>query len=184
MIRALEHNGHTYASDGSIYFKISTFPSTASWRGSITRASRPAPASIPTSTRRKTRATSCCGRGQAGRTALGAGLPPGRPGWHIECSAMAEELLGELPIDIHGGGVDLIFPHHENEIAQAEGATSKRFSRFWVHVEHLMIEIEDDAREDVEVARQRLQPRGRRRAGLPALGAALPALSARTTASS
>jgi cysteinyl-tRNA synthetase len=56
---------------------------------------------------------------------------------------MAEELLGALPIDIHGGGIDLIFPHHENEIAQAEGATDKQFSRFWVHVEHLMIEEED-----------------------------------------
>jgi len=71
------------------------------------------------------------------------GLPSGRPGWHIECSAMAEELLGELPIDIHGGGVDLIFPHHENEIAQAEGATKRQFSRFWTHVEFLMIEEEE-----------------------------------------
>ena len=56
---------------------------------------------------------------------------------------MAEELLGGLPIDIHGGGVDLIFPHHENEIAQAEGATKLQFSRFWTHVEHLMIEEEE-----------------------------------------
>jgi cysteinyl-tRNA synthetase len=61
---------------------------------------------------------------------------------------MAEELLGELPIDIHGGGVDLIFPHHENEIAQAEGATNRPFSRYWVHVEHLMIENESDPAED------------------------------------
>ena len=70
------------------------------------------------------------------------GIGPGRPGWHIECSAMALRLLGEPPIDIHAGGVDLIFPHHENEIAQSEGATGKQFSRFWVHVEHLMIEDE------------------------------------------
>jgi len=56
---------------------------------------------------------------------------------------MAAELLGDLPIDIHGGGIDLIFPHHENEIAQAEGATNKPFARFWVHVEHLMIDEED-----------------------------------------
>jgi cysteinyl-tRNA synthetase len=58
---------------------------------------------------------------------------------------MAEELLGELPIDIHGGGIDLIFPHHENEIAQAEGATNRQFSRFWTHVEFLMIEEEERA---------------------------------------
>lgn len=62
----------------------------------------------------------------------------GRPGWHIECSAMATELLGET-IDIHMGGVDNIFPHHENEIAQSEGCTGKTFSRFWVHAEHLIV---------------------------------------------
>jgi cysteinyl-tRNA synthetase len=57
---------------------------------------------------------------------------------------MAQELLGDLPIDIHGGGVDLIFPHHENEIAQAEGATNRRFARVWTHVEHLMIDEADE----------------------------------------
>ena len=57
---------------------------------------------------------------------------PGRPGWHIECSAMSMKLLGKS-FDIHGGGMDLIFPHHENEIAQSEGATGKRFARYWVH---------------------------------------------------
>jgi cysteinyl-tRNA synthetase len=66
--------------------------------------------------------------------------PPGRPGWHLECSAMALRLLGEPPIDIHTGGVDLIFPHHENEIAQSEGATGKLFSRFWMHVEYLLVD--------------------------------------------
>jgi cysteinyl-tRNA synthetase len=64
----------------------------------------------------------------------------GRPGWHLECSAMALRLLGESPIDIHAGGIDLIFPHHENEIAQSEGATGKLFSRFWMHVEYLIVE--------------------------------------------
>ncbi|MFH1830059.1 MAG: cysteine--tRNA ligase [Pseudomonadota bacterium] len=57
---------------------------------------------------------------------------PGRPGWHIECSAMSTKYLGQ-PFDIHGGGRDLIFPHHENEIAQAEGATGKEFVRYWLH---------------------------------------------------
>src|SRR5204862_2566266 len=56
------------------------------------------------------------------------------------CSAMALRLLGEPPIDIHAGGVDLIFPHHENEIAQSEGATGRPFSRFWVHVEYLLVD--------------------------------------------
>ena len=117
------------------------FPSTASWRGSITPASRAARASTPTSTTRKTRATSSLWKAtKPGEPTWDPGIGPGRPGWHIECSAMALRLLGEPPIDIHAGGVDLIFPHHENEIAQSEGATGTPFSRFWMHVEHLMIE--------------------------------------------
>ena len=63
----------------------------------------------------------------------------GRPGWHLECSAMAMKYLGET-LDIHGGGIDLIFPHHEDEIAQSEGATGKPFSRFWCHGEFLLTE--------------------------------------------
>src|SRR5260221_268312 len=56
----------------------------------------------------------------------------GRPGWHIECSAMSMELLGET-LDIHGGGLDLQFPHHENELAQSESYTGKTFARYWMH---------------------------------------------------
>ncbi|HEY2139355.1 MAG TPA: cysteine--tRNA ligase [Chthoniobacterales bacterium] len=63
----------------------------------------------------------------------------GRPGWHIECSAMATQLLGEQ-LDIHCGGVDNIFPHHEAEIAQTEGCTGKKFVRYWLHCAHLMVE--------------------------------------------
>jgi cysteinyl-tRNA synthetase len=63
----------------------------------------------------------------------------GRPGWHIECSVMAIKYLGET-LDIHAGGVDLVFPHHENEIAQSESLTGKLFSRFWLHAEFLMVE--------------------------------------------
>ena len=62
----------------------------------------------------------------------------GRPGWHIECSAMSMKYLGES-LDMHCGGVDLCFPHHENEIAQSEGATGKKFVRYWVHAEHLIV---------------------------------------------
>jgi cysteinyl-tRNA synthetase len=146
MIRALEKNGHTYASDGSIYFKISTFPD----YGKLARLDHggiKAGARVDSDKYEKEDARDFVlwKAAKPGEPSWEAGLPQGRPGWHIECSAMAEELLGELPIDIHGGGVDLIFPHHENEIAQAEGATNKKFSRFWVHVEHLMIETEDEA---------------------------------------
>jgi cysteinyl-tRNA synthetase len=66
---------------------------------------------------------------------------PGRPGWHIECSAMSAALLGE-PIDIHGGGLDLIFPHHENEIAQSEGASGARFVNVWLHNGFLNVDNE------------------------------------------
>jgi cysteinyl-tRNA synthetase len=63
----------------------------------------------------------------------------GRPGWHIECSTMAMKYLGET-LDIHSGGVDLIFPHHENEIAQSQAVTGKEFARFWLHSEHLLVQ--------------------------------------------
>lgn len=66
-------------------------------------------------------------------------LGKGRPGWHIECSAMSTKELGET-FDVHCGAVDLIFPHHENEIAQSEAATGKPFARFWIHGEHLMVD--------------------------------------------
>ncbi|MGH9335144.1 MAG: DALR domain-containing protein, partial [Vicinamibacteria bacterium] len=70
-------------------------------------------------------------------TAIG----PGRPGWHLECSAMGMKLLGDT-FDLHAGGVDLVFPHHENEIAQSEGATGKPFVRHWMHTEFLLVEGE------------------------------------------
>jgi len=74
-----------------------------------------------------------------GETSWDTKIGPGRPGWHIECSVMAIKYLGET-LDIHAGGVDLIFPHHENEIAQSESLTGKQFSRFWLHAEFLMVE--------------------------------------------
>jgi cysteinyl-tRNA synthetase len=146
MIRALEQNGHTYATDGSIYFKISTFPD----YGKLARLDHTgikAGARVDSDKYEKEDARDFVlwKAAKAEEPSWEPGLPKGRPGWHIECSAMAEELVGPLPIDIHGGGVDLIFPHHENEIAQAEGATNRKFCRYWVHVEHLMIEDEDKA---------------------------------------
>src|SRR5262249_11043529 len=66
--------------------------------------------------------------------------PPGRSCWPPGCSARALRLRGDPPIDIHAGGIDLIFPHHENEIAQSEGATGRPFSRFWMHVEYLIVD--------------------------------------------
>jgi cysteinyl-tRNA synthetase len=148
MIHALEARGHTYASDGSVYFKISTFPE----YGKLARLDHlgiKSGARVDTDKYEKEDARDFVlwKSMKPGEPAWSPGLPEGRPGWHIECSAMAAELLGELPIDIHGGGIDLIFPHHENEIAQAEGATGRQFARYWVHVEHLMIDDEDKGTE-------------------------------------
>ena len=70
-----------------------------------------------------------------------AHIGPGRPGWHIECSVMAMKYLGET-LDIHAGGIDLVFPHHENEIAQSEAITCKPFARFWLHSEFLNVEAQ------------------------------------------
>ncbi|MBM62950.1 MAG: cysteine--tRNA ligase [Acidobacteria bacterium] len=141
MIQALEANGHTYSSDGSVYFKISTLPD----YGKLARLDH---AGIKPGSRIDSdlydkddardfvlwKATT------RGEPTWDFGVGPGRPGWHIECSAMANRFLDGTPIDIHAGGVDLVFPHHENEIAQAEGATGQTFSRFWVHVEHLLLD--------------------------------------------
>ena len=143
MVLALGRNGHTYESDGSTYFKISTLPD----YGKLARLDVQgiqAGARVDTDKYDKEdprdfvlwKAT------KPGEPTWDYGCGPGRPGWHIECSAMALRLLGEPPIDLHTGGVDLIFPHHENEIAQAEGATNTPFVRFWFHVEFLNLDNE------------------------------------------
>ena len=143
MVLALERNGHTYNRDGSIYFKIETLP-TYGRLARLDQQSLHTGASVDVDEYSKDDARDFVlwkGAKPGEPTWECAGLP-GRPGWHLECSAMALRLLDGSPIDIHAGGVDLIFPHHENEIAQSEGATKQTFSRFWVHVEHLFVENE------------------------------------------
>jgi cysteinyl-tRNA synthetase len=152
LVDALDANGHTYQSEGSTYFKISTLPQ----YGQLARLDHDGlkdGARIDSDNYDKdsardfvlwkaTKQTADGTTPQVEEPGWDLGFGKGRPGWHLECSAMALRLLGEPPIDIHCGGVDLIFPHHENEIAQSEGATKKQFSRFWVHVEHLLIDEE------------------------------------------
>jgi cysteinyl-tRNA synthetase len=143
MVLALEARGHTYRSDGSVYFRIATQPDYGKL-AHLDQAGMKVGARIDADTYAKDDARDFVlwKATEAGEPTWDYGCGPGRPGWHIECSAMALRLLGDPPIDIHGGGVDLIFPHHENEIAQAEGATGKPFSRFWVHVEFLNLDNE------------------------------------------
>jgi cysteinyl-tRNA synthetase len=141
-IGALEERGHTYRSDGSIYFKISTFPEYGRL-AHLDHAGIKSGARVDSDKYEKDDARDFVlwKASKPGEPSWDPGIGPGRPGWHIECSAMALRLLG-APLDLHAGGVDLIFPHHENEIAQAEGATGRQFARFWMHVEHLMVEEE------------------------------------------
>ncbi|HVS04917.1 MAG TPA: cysteine--tRNA ligase [Candidatus Dormibacteraeota bacterium] len=137
LIERLTENGHTYVADGSTYFRISTFPRygalahldvsglKAGARVDVDEYGKDDPRDFALWKARKPGE-------QSWETPLGAG----RPGWHIECSAMSMQYLGES-LDIHAGGIDLIFPHHEDEIAQSEGATGKPFVRYWLHAQHL-----------------------------------------------
>ena len=141
MINQLGERGHTYQSDGSIYFKIATLPA----YGKLVRLDHEgiqAGARVDSDEYEKENARDFVlwKAPKPGEPSWDIGCGPGRPGWHIECSAMALRLLGESPIDIHTGGVDLVFPHHENEIAQSEGATGQEFSKFWFHIEHLLVD--------------------------------------------
>ena len=143
LITALSKNGHTYVSDGSVYFRIASMPN----YGHLARLDREGMkdgARVDSDNYAKDDARDFVlwKATKPGEPTWTVVDPPGRPGWHLECSAMALRLLGESPIDIHAGGIDLIFPHHENEIAQSEGATGKPFSRFWVHVEYLLVNDE------------------------------------------
>jgi cysteinyl-tRNA synthetase len=141
LVRALEKNGHTYVSDGSIYFKISTLPEYGKLARLDHDGMKPG-ARVDTDSYAKEDARDFVlwKATKPDEPSWKVIDPPGRPGWHLECSAMALRLLGQPPIDIHAGGIDLIFPHHENEIAQSEGATGRPFSRFWFHVEYLIVD--------------------------------------------
>ena len=134
LIADLVERGHAYAAGGDVYFRVRSLPDVRralaprrSTRWTRARASR-----APTA--RRIRSISRSGR--ARRRARTPSWPSpwgrGRPGWHIECSAMAEELLG-VELDIHGGGADLLFPHHENEAAQTLAARGRPLARLWMH---------------------------------------------------
>ncbi|NOT26331.1 MAG: cysteine--tRNA ligase [Acidobacteria bacterium] len=143
MILTLEAKGHAYRRDGSIYFKISTLPQ----YGQLARLDRDgmkdgAAVDVDEYSKDDPRDFVLWKASKPGEPSWDVGTGAGRPGWHLECSAMALRLLGGPPIDIHAGGVDLVFPHHENEIAQSEGATGTTFARCWFHIEHLFVESE------------------------------------------
>ena len=145
IIEKLEAHGHAYRSDDSVYYRINSFKeygklSKINFAGNIVGASE----RIDTDRYDKEDARDFAlwkGAETPDEPAWDSSLGRGRPGWHIECSAMSTKYLGET-FDIHAGGIDLVFPHHENEIAQSEGATEKQFVRYWLHAEHLKVEGE------------------------------------------
>ncbi len=131
-IQALMDRGLAYAVDGNVYFSVSRFSDYGKLSGRD-RDQMLAGARVEVDPHKQDPLDfALWKRSREGEPSWESPWGPGRPGWHIECSAMSQKYLGTT-FDIHGGGLDLIFPHHENEIAQAEGATGKPFARFWVH---------------------------------------------------
>jgi len=126
----LVERGVAYETSDGVYLNVEQVTATDSWLASRSRAYGPARGSRP-STRSAPRSTSLCGRSQPEEPSWASPWGPGRPGWHTECVVMSLDLLGD-GFDLHGGGQDLAFPHHENERAQAV-AEGRPFARHWVH---------------------------------------------------
>ena len=139
LIQTLVDKGFAYSSEGSIYYKVAAFPH----YGQLTHVDFSgvrAGTRVDTDKYDKENARDFVlwKAAKEGEPFWETPFGPGRPGWHIECSAMSMKYLGEN-FDIHSGGSDLIFPHHENEIAQSEAATGKPFVKVWMHAEHLIV---------------------------------------------
>jgi cysteinyl-tRNA synthetase len=142
LIVRLREKGITYTSEGSIYYRISQFPSYGKL-SKIDLAGMKSGARVDNDRYEKddARDFALWKAPKAGEHFWETRIGAGRPGWHIECSAMAMKYLGET-LDIHTGGIDLAFPHHENEIAESEAATGRPFAKLWLHAEHLIIDGE------------------------------------------
>jgi cysteinyl-tRNA synthetase len=139
-IHKLEDTGYTYRSDGSVYFRIAKFHdygklSHNDFSGMVAGAR----IDVDEYEKSDARDFALWKAAKEGEPAWDTEIGTGRPGWHIECSVMAIHFLGAT-LDIHAGGVDLIFPHHENEIAQSESLTGKPFARYWIHSEFLLVD--------------------------------------------
>ncbi|HUP82817.1 MAG TPA: cysteine--tRNA ligase [Candidatus Limnocylindria bacterium] len=140
LIARLIANGHAYKTDdGSIFFDISSWPAYGTLAHLDPGAARQTERVAADDYGKEDVRDFALWKGHKdGEPSWATEIGPGRPGWHVECSAMSMKHLGES-FDIHTGGVDLIFPHHENEIAQSEGATGKKFVTTWLHNAHLQL---------------------------------------------
>jgi cysteinyl-tRNA synthetase len=149
IVKKLAARGHTYESEGSIWYRIATFPDYGKLSKidltAVKRGARVADDEYEKEDVRDFAVWKAAKEGEPESATWTTELGRGRPGWHLECSAMSMKYLGET-IDIHTGAVDNIFPHHENEIAQSEGATGKPFVNFWLHAEHLIVDGEKMAK--------------------------------------
>ena len=135
LVQRLVDNGHAYpGKSGDVYYRVSAFPGYGKLSGqSVEDREMGASERLDVETDKENPADFVLWKAQKpGEPAWESPWGMGRPGWHIECSAMSMKYLGET-FDIHCGGKDLLFPHHENEIAQSEGATGKPFARYWMH---------------------------------------------------
>jgi cysteinyl-tRNA synthetase len=142
LIQKLQQKTFTYPSEGSIYYRITKFPEYGKLsKIDLTGIQAGARVDNDRYEKESARDFALWKAPKPGEHFWETPIGPGRPGWHIECSAMAMKYLGET-LDIHTGGIDLAFPHHENEIAQSEAATGKPFVRYWLHAEHLLVEGE------------------------------------------
>jgi cysteinyl-tRNA synthetase len=141
LIRRLESAGHTYRTDdGSIWFRIASFEGYGKLSGVDLSGMRDgARVESDEYDKEDPKDFALWKAAEPDEEAWDTELGRGRPGWHIECSAMSMAYLGES-FDLHTGGVDNIFPHHENEIAQSEAATGRPFARVWLHAEHLIVD--------------------------------------------
>ncbi|MFN0168818.1 MAG: cysteine--tRNA ligase [Bryobacteraceae bacterium] len=139
-VRTLAEKGFTYQSDGSVYYRIAQFPGYGKLsHNDFTGIKAGARVDVDEYDKADARDFVLWKAPKEGEPFWETEIGPGRPGWHIECSVMAIQYLGET-LDIHAGGIDLVFPHHENEIAQSEALTGHPFARFWMHAEFLLVE--------------------------------------------
>jgi len=142
LIQRLQEKTYTYSSEGSIYYRIAKFPEYGKLsKIDVSGIQAGARVDVDRYEKESARDFALWKAPKPGEHFWETAIGKGRPGWHVECSAMAMKYLGET-LDIHTGGVDLAFPHHENEIAQSEAATGKPFARYWLHAEHLLVEGE------------------------------------------